>query len=162
MQDTRFLIDELVEVGTRALSPGVNDPFTAITCLDWLGTALSEAAQRKLPCPHRVDRHGELRVIAPPLTFAGFVDRGFGQFRQYLATDRIACLHAFRTIERIAAACGSSRQIVTLLKEIEELRAAAGEALGKRLFETVEEAAAETRRSLSLTLAGEANACDRI
>lgn len=37
LQDLRFIIDELVEIAARALSPGVNDPFTAITCLDWLG-----------------------------------------------------------------------------------------------------------------------------
>ena len=41
-QDLRFAIDELVEIASRALSPGVNDPFTAIACIDWLGAALTE------------------------------------------------------------------------------------------------------------------------
>ncbi|WP_051121200.1 DUF2254 family protein [Sphingomonas elodea] len=39
LQDLRFLIDELVETADRALSPGINDPFTAVTCMDWLGAA---------------------------------------------------------------------------------------------------------------------------
>ncbi|MBW8295688.1 DUF2254 domain-containing protein [Sphingopyxis sp.] len=153
IQDTRFLIDELVEVGTRALSPGVNDPFTAITCLDWLGTTLSEVARRQLPSPHRFDRCGNLRVIAPPLTFTGFVDRGLGQFRQYLATDKVACLHALQTIEGIAAACVLGAQIGTLLSEVEALRVTASEVLGARLFADVEAAAAETRSRLRSALA---------
>ena len=35
VQDALFLVNELVEIAGRALSPGVNDPFTAISCLDW-------------------------------------------------------------------------------------------------------------------------------
>ncbi|MGJ3627243.1 DUF2254 family protein [Sphingomonas sp. MMS24-JH45] len=49
LQDLRFLIDELVEIAARALSPGVNDPFTANSCLDWLGAAMSDLARRDLP-----------------------------------------------------------------------------------------------------------------
>ena len=41
-QDVLFLIDQLVEVATRALSPGVNDPFTAIYCINWLTAALGQ------------------------------------------------------------------------------------------------------------------------
>ena len=147
-QDTRFLVDELVEVGTRALSPGVNDPFTAITCLDWLGAALSEAARRKLPSPYRLDDHGDLRVIAPPLCFENFVERGFGQFRQYLATDKNACLHALRTMERIATACSTAGQVAPLAAECESLLATAREALDAPLFALVEKAADATRARL--------------
>ena len=141
LQDTRFLIDELVEVGTRALSPGVNDPFTAMTCLDWLGAALSEAAGRKLPSPYRLDDDGALRVIAAPITFAGYVERSLGQFRQYLATDKNACVHAFLTIERVAEACRRDEQIDTLLMEIDALRTAAKEALDHAQYAVVDKAA---------------------
>lgn len=141
LQDLRFLIDELVEVGTRALSPGVNDPFTAITCIDWLGAALSDAAQRKLPSPYRLDKCGDLRVIAAPLTFADIVDRALGQFRQYLATDKNACLHTIRTIELVAAACASEEQVKVLIGQAEELRSASREALDPSLFELVERSA---------------------
>jgi uncharacterized membrane protein len=47
-QDPQFLIDELVEIALRALSPGVNDPFTAITSLHWLGAATAELGRRDL------------------------------------------------------------------------------------------------------------------
>ncbi len=144
LQDDRFLVDELVEIGTRALSPGVNDPFTAITCLDWLGAALSEAARRKLPSPYRFDEQNELRVIADPVTFAGYVNRALGQFQQYLATDKNACLHAFLTIERVADACVSAEQIAILTVEAEALRTAAAEALEPSLFRVVDKAAHRT------------------
>jgi len=148
LQDDRFLVDELVEIGTRALSPGVNDPFTAITCLDWLGAALSEAARRKLPSPYRLDEQNELRVIADPVTYAGYGDRALGQFRQYLATDKNACRHAFVTIERVAEACVSAEQIATLAAEVQALRTAAGEALDPALFRVVEDAAEMTAARL--------------
>lgn len=152
LQDTRFLIDELVEVGTRALSPGVNDPFTAITCLDWLGAALSEAARRGLPSPYRLDDSGNVRVIAKPISFAGYVERSLGQFRQYLATDKNACLHAFLTVERVAGACVTAEQIATLAAEVEVLCAAAGEKLGGTLFRVVENGAKATGRRLRTAL----------
>lgn len=152
LQDTRFLVDELVEVGTRALSPGVNDPFTAITCLDWLGAALSEAARRRLPSPLRFDNGGNLRVIAAPITFQGYVERSLGQFRQYLATDKNACLHALVTVERVADACSANDQIDVLAWEVEALREAAREALGGSLFRLVEEAAEATAGKLQAVL----------
>lgn len=153
LQDTRFLIDELVEVGTRALSPGVNDPFTAITCLDWLGSALSDASRRKLPSKYRVDQQGAVRVIASPMTFADFVERAIGQFRQYLATDKNACLHAIRTIQVVAAACRSDDQLEVLLDELEELRSAASEALDPSLFKLVNRAAEECSAKLHASTA---------
>ena len=152
LQDTRFLVDELVEVGARALSPGVNDPFTAITCLDWLGAALSEAARRVLPSPYRLDDAGEVRVIAMPITFAGYVERALGQFRQYLATDKNACLHALLTIERVADACVTGEHVAALAAEVAGLREAAREALDGTLYALVERAATATEARLHAAL----------
>ena len=66
LQDLRFLIDELVEIAARALSPGVNDPFTAVTCLDWLSAAMSDLAGRTLQSHLRVDeRCASSRIRRP-------------------------------------------------------------------------------------------------
>ena len=43
-QDIAFGIDQLVEIAIRALSPAVNDTFTAMTCIDWLGDSLCKIA----------------------------------------------------------------------------------------------------------------------
>lgn len=52
-QDPQFLIDELVEIGLRALSPGINDPFTAITALHWLGAATRRTGPARSSQEHR-------------------------------------------------------------------------------------------------------------
>lgn len=95
LQDLRFLIDELVEIAARALSPGVNDPFTANSCLDWLGAAMADLARRDLPSRLRAHDDGALRVIAHPVTFQDFVDRAFGALAQYVSDS--AARRAART-----------------------------------------------------------------
>jgi uncharacterized membrane protein len=82
-QDVEYCIGQLVEVAVRALSPGVNDPFTAITCIDWLGAALICLAKRKIPSGERFDDEGRLRLIVEMTDFAGFVASALNQIRQY-------------------------------------------------------------------------------
>jgi hypothetical protein len=60
-QDVEFAISQLVEIAVRALSPGINDPITAITCIDWLGVSLCQLANRKITSSHRYDRQNRLK-----------------------------------------------------------------------------------------------------
>ena len=98
-QDLHFLIDELAEIGMRALSPGINDPFTAITALHWLGAATNVLGERDL-----LRRFGDAddpdddRLILLNDDFEHYVTRGFGAMRASLATSRTACLVAFETL----------------------------------------------------------------
>ncbi|MGE4218031.1 MAG: DUF2254 domain-containing protein [Alphaproteobacteria bacterium] len=62
-QDLEFSLRRIVEIAQRALSPGVNDPTTALYCLDRIGEALARLAERDLPSPHRADDAGRLRVV---------------------------------------------------------------------------------------------------
>jgi uncharacterized membrane protein len=80
-QDIEYVIGQLVEIAVRALSPGVNDPFTAITCVDRLGSALHRLAQREMPSPQRYDDEHKLRVVAPATSFAALLDAAFNQIR---------------------------------------------------------------------------------
>lgn len=81
-QDTEYGIHQLVEVAVRALSPGINDPYTANSCIDWLASALSRVAGGRMrPCTH-FDEHGTLRLITDPVTFDGLVNAAFDQIRQ--------------------------------------------------------------------------------
>lgn len=96
-QDLQFLIDELVEIGLRALSPGINDPFTAVTAIHWLGAATAELGRRKLV--RTFARKGEKPHVAPlEDSFEHFVTRGFGSMRGSVATSRIATLIAFEAL----------------------------------------------------------------
>lgn len=83
-QDVEYLIDQLVEVAVRALSPGINDPRTAIACIDWLGAALSRFAERRFPSALRNDAQGILRVVVQhPTSFEGLLRLGLAQIHEY-------------------------------------------------------------------------------
>lgn len=81
-QDVEFAVQQLVELAVRALSPAINDPFSAMACIDRLGGFLFRLSQRKMPSPQRYDRQGQLRVVAPSVTFGGLVEAAFDQIRQ--------------------------------------------------------------------------------
>ena len=84
-QDLEFSIHQMVEIAVRALSPGVNDPFTAIACIDNLTTTMCYLAQVKFPSKYRVDDDKKLRVIADTLDFEGILDAEFNKIRQFSA-----------------------------------------------------------------------------
>jgi len=81
-QDTEHLINQMVEIACRALSPGINDPFTAIACIDNLTSTLCHLAGVKFPSRYRYDDEKNLRLITRPLTYAGLLDAAFNQIRQ--------------------------------------------------------------------------------
>jgi len=80
-QDLEYSIHQLVEVALRALSPGINDPFTAMTCINWLSAALGRIAQRKFPSAYSYDEKGNLRLVSVTVSFAEIVEAAFGQIR---------------------------------------------------------------------------------
>ncbi len=104
-QDMQFLIDELVEIGLRALSPGVNDPFTAVTSLHWLGAATAQLGQRDLRVRTDVDQGDddeENQLILIDDNYEHFLKRGMGAMRGAVATSRIASLVFLDTIVNAA------------------------------------------------------------
>jgi uncharacterized membrane protein len=105
VQDIEFVINQIVEIAVRALSPGINDPFTAITCVDRLSSGLARLAQRRLPSAYRADEAGRVRVIAPPVPFPAVLDAAFRPIRQYGRTSPaviIRLLEALAALARVA------------------------------------------------------------
>jgi len=149
LQDLRFLVDEIVEIAARALSPEVNDPFTAVTCLDWLGAALSELAHRELPSDLRLDEEGELRVIAYPVTFEHFMDRSFGALAQYCAADMVAALRFLRALGEVSLSCSNPERTAVLSLHAGHLEDLASKGLTGFNRARVAERAAELRRFLA-------------
>ncbi len=86
-QDVFFILNEFVEVATRALSPGVNDPFTAMQCIDWLSVGLVKLSRRKMPSIHRLDSDGNVRVVTTQVGYSNFVDAMLGQLVPYAKKD---------------------------------------------------------------------------
>jgi len=101
-QDMEFAVHQLVEIAVRTLSPGINDPFTAVACVDRLGSALSRLAQRDMPSPYRFDEQHRLRVVAAPISFPETVDAAFNQIRQYARSSAAVTIRLLETIAVIA------------------------------------------------------------
>jgi uncharacterized membrane protein len=100
-QDVEFPINQLVEIALRAISPAVNDPFTAIRCIDQLSAGLSHLVQRNFPSSYRYDNN-KLRVIAEGVKFAGLTDAAFNQIRQYGRSDVAVTIRLLEAIALIA------------------------------------------------------------
>tara|TARA_R110002073_G_scaffold7245_10_gene41391 strand:+ start:1972 stop:3390 length:1419 start_codon:yes stop_codon:yes gene_type:complete len=113
-QNLRFVFNQLVEVAERALSPGVNDPFTAINCMDWLQSALEHLAEREMPDAYRYDSDHQLRIVAEPETFSDFASLVFDQLRPYVAADRNASIHMMEMMAKVALStkCDSHRRLL--------------------------------------------------
>jgi len=102
-QDVEFAIDQLVEIALRALSPAINDTFTGLACLDWLGTALRNLVT--LPAHHSIhcDDRGAIRVVERPRSFDGLVTASFAKIRQAAAAGVPAiALRILETIDHLA------------------------------------------------------------
>lgn len=87
VQDIVFLTDQLAEMAVRALSPGVNDPNTAVACVHRLGAVLAQVVDRKMPSPLRADANGTPRVAASSTTFDDIVASCLDPVRRYGGQD---------------------------------------------------------------------------
>lgn len=121
LQDLRFAGDELVEIAARAMSSGINDPFTAIAGIEWLGAALSELEkQPDEPATWR-DEEGRVRIVAEPLHFEDHVRSAFGKLRPYIARDLNVRASAIKVLKEVAANARSEPHRTILRQEIERL-----------------------------------------
>jgi uncharacterized membrane protein len=118
-QDVEFPIAQLVEIALRAISPGINDPFTAIRCIDRLSAGLSRLAQRDFPSPYRYDGSRNLRVIAEGVTFEELVNSAFNQIRQYSKSDVAVTIRLLEALARIVPYTRNSQQGETLRRHAE-------------------------------------------
>lgn len=124
-QDIEFSIYQLVEIAVRALSPGINDPFTAIACVDRLGSALCRLATREMPSSCRHDSEGQLRVIAPSPSFPAMLDAGFDQIRQHGRSSVAVTIRLMETLAVIATFAHRPDDRDALLRQAQMIRRAA-------------------------------------
>ncbi|MGI8767073.1 MAG: DUF2254 domain-containing protein [Gemmatimonadaceae bacterium] len=80
-EDVAFALRQLVDISLRALSPGVNDTTTAVTCVDHIGAILVRLAPRRIDCAARVV-DGELRVLVRGPTFESLLRLAVDEIRQ--------------------------------------------------------------------------------
>lgn len=103
-QDAEFGIIQIVDIALRAISPAVNDPSTAITCIDQLSRVLIRWVSRRPPRSHHYAPPHVLRVIMPWITVDGLLDTAFEQIRHYSEGDLAVSLRLLRAFDDIARA----------------------------------------------------------
>ena len=100
--DVAFGFQQLSDIAVRSLSPGINDPTTAIICIDRLGDLLVHLSHRGQPPTVRKEDEGEGRLIVREPSFADLLDIAFDQIRHYGAGDPTVMAHLLRTLARMS------------------------------------------------------------
>jgi uncharacterized membrane protein len=101
-QDLEFGVLQIVDIALKAISPAVNDPSTAISCVDQLSRILIRFASRELPESTLYDPPGIVRVSIQWTDFDRMVDAAFEQIRLYSQTDMAVSLRLLRALGDIA------------------------------------------------------------
>jgi len=103
-QDVEFGVIQLVDIALRAISPAVNDPSTAISCIDQLSRVLIRWVSRAPPPSHLFGPPHVLRVVIPWISLDGLFDTAFEQIRHYSTADIAVSLRLLRAFNDIASA----------------------------------------------------------
>jgi uncharacterized membrane protein len=117
-QDVEFSIWRIVELAQRSLSPGINDPTTAIYCIDRLGELFIRMSGRDVPSPIRLDKNGQLRIKTEVENPAELICHAFSAIARYGISDVDVVVRLVDTIEKLSrslppAAC----EAITTLRD---------------------------------------------
>jgi uncharacterized membrane protein len=100
-QDIRFRFQQLTDVVIRALSPGINDPFTAINGIDELASAIALLSSRPPVAENRWDEKGSLRLIAHGVGVAQVIEETVGHIAIYAVKDRFVMAALGRVLDAL-------------------------------------------------------------
>lgn len=102
-QDVEFGVLQIVDVALKAISPAVNDPTTAITCVDQLSRILILFASREPPEKLLYDPPGMVRASIEWIHLERLLEAAFEQIRMYSKSDVAVSLRLLRALSDIAA-----------------------------------------------------------
>ncbi len=123
-QDAGFGIRQIVDIALKALSPGVNDTSTAVSCLDYLSAILCRLATRRLE-PLFCEEDGKLRVITPAPDFGEHVAKSLDEIRLSAAGNVTILLKMLGVLQRVAKATRSAPRHEALLRHAQLVAEAA-------------------------------------
>lgn len=122
--DVAFGIRQLVDICARALSPGVNDPTTAVTTIASTASVLTELARTGRAPATRSDDLGRLRVAVPQSTFSELLALACDQPRRYGASEPAVLVEILRLLTDVAEVAPEQHS-ETIARQIERTQAAA-------------------------------------
>jgi uncharacterized membrane protein len=128
-QDLAFAFDQLVEIAIRALSPAVNDTFTALTCIDWLGDSLCKVSTQWRPLRVHRDSHGYVRVITAHVSYTRLVERAFEKIRQAGRGMPAVMIRQLEALTKIIDYATSAEQRELLLAQAAMIRRSSEESI---------------------------------
>lgn len=126
-QDPEFGVIQIVDIAVKALSPGVNDPRTAITCLDYLRGILRQIGSREMPTRFRADDAGQLRIVACSTNFEQMVGLAFNPIRHYGSGDMTVVLAMLDCLSTVAAGVPAPSRRAVLRQQVLRLQQSAEE-----------------------------------
>jgi uncharacterized membrane protein len=114
-QDIEFGVIQIVDIALKAISSAVNDPSTAITCVDQLGRILIRFVSRNTPVSLLCDPPHIVRVIVPWIGTESLLDTAFEQIRHYSMADIAVSMRVLRAFGDIASTCNDPRLLESLV-----------------------------------------------
>ncbi len=128
-QDLSFAVDQLVEIAIRALSAAVNDTFTALACIDWLGDGLGKIAERWHPAEVHRDAAGHVRVITVTVSFRRLVERAHDKIRQASRGMPAVMIRQLDAIAKVMVRTNTAEQREVLLEQADMILRASEESV---------------------------------
>jgi uncharacterized membrane protein len=122
-QDVIYAVNQLVEMAVRAMSPAINDPFTAMTCLDYIGQGLAQFIQQGEKSPYYYDHDNQLRLILEPVTFDELLKTAFDMLRHCSCDNASVLLHMLEVIDRISRETKPAEARQELLRHVRLIEA---------------------------------------
>jgi uncharacterized membrane protein len=124
--DFEFGLRQIVDIALKAISPAINDPSTAVTCIDHLSRLLGRIARRgDSETVRRDETTGKVLVVLPPLGFARALDLAMNQVRQYGKGDVAVLLRLIRSLTDIADMTERPAHIAAITRHAAMIRAVA-------------------------------------
>jgi uncharacterized membrane protein len=131
-QDLEFGVLQIVDIALKAISPAVNDPSTAISCVDQLSRILIRFASRELPESTLYDPPGVVRLRILWTDFDRMVDAAFEQIRLYSQTDMAVSLRLLRALGDISVSTPDPAYRRTLAERGRRIVAGCAQKLGEQ------------------------------
>lgn len=151
-QDVRYGVQLLTDVAVKALSPGINDPTTAIQSLGRSAALLCELAGRDLGARTLRDMDGQVRVVLRRPDLTELLDAAVGQPRRYGAADPLVLAGLFRLLRDLAWCARLPAQSDAVADQLGRLR----DSVSGQAFDAVERAHLEQlSEAVAAALAGD-------
>ena len=118
-EDVAFGIRQLVDIAARALSPGVNDPTSAVAAIDAMAVVLCELARVPAESPVRRDEQGRVRAAVPQSTFPELLALACDQPRRYGRGEPALLTALLRMLADVAEVARTDAQVDAVRTQID-------------------------------------------